>query len=252
MFGLEDRTVLVTGASRGIGRALAIGLADAGADVIVAARSRHDLEAVADDVRGRGRTCEVVEADVADVKSTAMLFETLKSRNIVADILVNNAGIEQVRASTEVDEELWDRIIDTNLKGAFFVAQHFAKVLLASNSHGSVINLGSLTSAVGVPTAAPYTSSKSGLLGMTRALSSEWSPLGIRVNAIGPGYFRTALTESFYADEGWQQSMLNSIPINRFGELDDLVGIAVFLASHASSYITGQIIYVDGGYLASI
>jgi NAD(P)-dependent dehydrogenase (short-subunit alcohol dehydrogenase family) len=165
------------------------------------------------------------------------------------DILVNNAGVEQVCASLEVEEPLWDRIVDTNLKGAFFCARAAARRM---QGEGAILNVCSLTSEVGVPTAVPYGSSKAGLLGMTRALATEWAPLGIRVNAIGPGYFRTALTEVFYQDEAWARAMLAKIPQGRFGALDDLVGAAVFLCSDAARYVTGQILYIDGGYMASI
>jgi gluconate 5-dehydrogenase len=150
-----------------------------------------------------------------------------------------------------VEPELWDRIVDTNLRAAFFTAQRFAKALIAAEREGSIINLGSLASAVGIPTAVPYTSSKSGILGMTRALASEWAPR-IRVNAIGPGYFRTAMTEGFYRTEGWQEAMLGKIPMRRFGRLEDLVGVTVFLSSDAAAYVTGEIVYVDGGTLASL
>jgi NAD(P)-dependent dehydrogenase (short-subunit alcohol dehydrogenase family) len=148
-----------------------------------------------------------------------------------------------------VSEALWDEIVDTNLKGAFFCAQAAARQMHAG---GSIINLCSLTSEIGIPTAVPYGASKSGMAGMTRALAAEWAAQRIRVNGIGPGYFRTALTEAFYADAGWQQDMLRKIPLRRFGRLDELGGAAVFLASDAASYITGQILYVDGGFLASI
>lgn len=254
-FDLGGRTALVTGASRGIGRAIARALAEAGAEVVGVARTREALAPLVAELGGLGGRCTALAADVADTASVAGLFETLAERGIVADVLVNNAGTEEVRSSIDVDEALWDRILDTNLKGAFFVARHFARALEAGGDEprrASIINLGSLTSAVGVPTATPYTASKSGLLGMTRALASEWAARGIRVNAIGPGYFRTDLTEVFYADEAWQRAMLARIPMGRFGELDDLAGTAVFLASDASAYLTGQILYVDGGYLGSI
>jgi NAD(P)-dependent dehydrogenase (short-subunit alcohol dehydrogenase family) len=168
------------------------------------------------------------------------------------DILVNNAGIEEVRPSLDVDEALWDRILDTNLKGAFFCAQAAAHAMKGAGRGGAIINLCSLTSEVGVPTAVPYGSSKSGLLGMTRALAAEWAPLGIRVNGIAPGYFRTAMTDVFFQDEAWREAMKAKIPLSRFGRLDDLVGAAIFLASDASAYVTGQCLVVDGGYLASI
>ncbi len=252
LFSLEGRTALVTGASRGIGRALAAGLAEAGADLILAARSEEALQDTAAAVRAYGRQAHVFTADVSDPESIGALFGHMDDAGLRADVLINNAGMEEVRASVDVDEALWDRILDTNLKGAFFVARHFAERLLTAGLPGAIVNTCSLTSAVGVPTAVPYTASKTGLLGMTRALSSEWSPKGIRVNGIGPGYFRTELTEVFYQDDGWRTAMLAKIPMGRFGELDDLVGACVFLTSPASAYVTGQLVFVDGGYLASI
>jgi NAD(P)-dependent dehydrogenase (short-subunit alcohol dehydrogenase family) len=191
-------------------------------------------------------------ADVRDVTAAQAAIDAAAAALGGIDILVNNAGIEEVRPSLEVDEALWDRILDTNLKGAFFCAQAAARRMKADGNSGSIINLCSLTSEVGVPTATPYGSSKTGLLGMTRALSAEWAPLGIRVNAIAPGYFRTAMTEVFYSNAAWEKAMQAKIPLQRFGQLEDLKGIAIFLAASASAYVTGQCLAVDGGYLASI
>lgn len=252
IFSLEGKYALVTGASRGIGQAIALGLAQAGASVAITARSSAGLAETERLAETQGHKVIPIEMDVSDAEACRAAVHAAADALGGLDILVNNAGVEEVRPSLDVDEELWDRILDTNLKGAFFCAQAAAKAMLATGRGGSQINICSLTSEVGVPTAVPYGSSKSGLLGMTRALSAEWAPLGIRVNGIAPGYFRTALTEQFYRDQAWQDAMRQKIPMGRFGKLDDLVGIAIFLASGASAYITGQCLAVDGGYLAAI
>jgi NAD(P)-dependent dehydrogenase (short-subunit alcohol dehydrogenase family) len=247
-FALTGKRALVTGASRGIGRVIAEGLAAAGADVAIASRSLDRLEATAEAIHALGRRAEPIAIDVSRVADcragVARATEALGG----LDILVNNAGVERVTPSLALDEDTWDMILDTNLKGAFFSAQAAARVM----DGGAILNLCSLTSERGIPTAVPYGSSKSGLVGMTRALAAEWAPLGIRVNAIAPGYFRTELTEAFYQDADWQAGMLSKIPLKRFGKLDDLVGASVFLCSDAAAYVTGVCLPVDGGTLASI
>ncbi|SEC64870.1 glucose 1-dehydrogenase [Rhodobacter sp. 24-YEA-8] len=247
LFSLAGRRALVTGASRGLGQAMALGLAKAGADLVISARSVNALEETVGLIRDAGGTVTALALDQREVRG----IEPALAGQGDIDILVNNAGVEEIRPSTEVSEALWDKIVDTNLKGAFFTTQAVAKGML-ERGRGAVINLCSLTSYVGVPTATPYGSSKSGLLGMTRALSSEWAARGVRVNAIAPGYFRTEMTEVFYQNEAWAGAMLDKIPQRRFGEGADLIGAVIFLASDASAYITGQCIGIDGGYLASI
>jgi NAD(P)-dependent dehydrogenase (short-subunit alcohol dehydrogenase family) len=251
-FSLSGRVALVTGASRGIGQAIAVALAQAGAELVLAGREPRTLEETAEAIRALGRRAQVQRLDVSDIGSIRAAFATIAEAGGGIDILVNNAGIEQVKPSLEVDEALWDRLLDTNLKGAFFCAQAAARLMSVTGRGGAILNLCSLTSEIGIPTAAPYGASKTGLLGMTRALATEWAPLGIRVNGIGPGYFRTALTEVFYENEAWQSAMLAKIPLARFGRMEDLMGAAVFLCSPAAAYVTGQVLYVDGGFLASI
>jgi NAD(P)-dependent dehydrogenase (short-subunit alcohol dehydrogenase family) len=249
IFSLVGKRALVTGASRGIGRALAEGLARAGADVAVAARTGTSLAPVVAAIAAAGRRAVPVVMDVSVVDRCAGGVADAAKALGGLDLLINNAGVEEVRPSLDVTEDLWDRIVDTNLKGAFFTAQAAARAMAGG---GAILNICSLTSEVGIATAVPYGSSKSGLLGMTRALAVEWAPLRIRVNALAPGYFRTALTEAFYADDAWQEAMLGRIPLARFGRLDDLVGAAIYLCSDASAYVTGACLPVDGGMLASL
>lgn len=251
-FSLIGKKAIVTGAGRGLGRAIASALAQAGAEIAVTSRSRALLDDVCATIRDGGGTAHPFALDVTDADACERVVTEIASEFGELHVLVNNAGTEEVRPALKVDEALWDRIVDTNLKGAFFCAQSAAHHMITTGTPGAIINVCSLASYVGIPTAVPYSSSKSGLLGMTRALSAEWARHRIRVNAIAPGYFRTAMTEVFYQTEGWQQTMLSKIPLGRFGDPADLGGTAIFLASDASAYVTGQCIAVDGGFLASI
>lgn len=248
LFSLDGKKALVTGASRGIGRAIAEGLALAGADVAVSGRNIETLASCTDAIVQMGRQAHAICMDVSDISSCRRGVAEAAAQLGGLDILVNNAGVEQICASLDVDEALWDRILDTNLKGAFFAAQAAARLMKG----GAILNICSLTSERGIPTAVPYGSSKTGLAGMTRALAVEWAALGIRVNALEPGYFRTSLTEPFYENDEWQRAMLGNIPMQRFGALNDLVGASVFLCSGAAAYITGVCLPVDGGTLASL
>jgi NAD(P)-dependent dehydrogenase (short-subunit alcohol dehydrogenase family) len=249
LFSLAGKVAVVTGASGGIGGVLAAALAEAGASVALLGRDESALAALEVALTRRGHKAIHSVADITVSGSVEAAFDRVLQRHARLDILINNAGIEEPCPSLEVSEALWDRIMATNLKGAFFCAQTAAQRMTGS---GSIINLCSLTAERGVAAAAPYSASKAGLAGLTRALATEWAARGIRVNGIAPGYFRTALTDSFFEDEDWQQSMLQKIPLRRFGRLDDLKGAAIFLCSDAAAYITGQILYVDGGCLTSL
>jgi len=251
LFDLTGRRALVTGASRGIGRTIALALAEAGADVAVSARNLEQLSETLSLVEQTGASCVALAQDVRDVGASVAAVGEAAATLGGLDILINNAGFESVRPSLDVDEALWDSIVDTNLKGAFFCARAAGRIM-AESGGGAIVNLCSLTSFVGIPTAVPYGASKTGLLGMTRALATEWAAHGIRVNAIAPGYFRTTMTEVFYEDEAWQERMLAKIPQGRFGGEGDLGGVVIFLCSDAAAYVTGHCIPVDGGYLASI
>jgi NAD(P)-dependent dehydrogenase (short-subunit alcohol dehydrogenase family) len=248
-FSLNGKTAIVTGASRGIGAALAAALSQCGASVALLGRDPQTLTVLQESLTAAGHSAMHIVADVTDVASLDGCFDRVLDTYGRLDILINNAGVEEVCSSRTVTEPLWDRILDTNLKAAFFCARAAANRMAHG---GSIVNVCSLTCEVGVPGAAAYGASKSGLASLTRTLATEWAADAIRVNGIGPGYFHTALTEPFYQDEGWQQSMLQKIPMRRFGQLEDLGGAAVFLCSDAAAYITGQIVYVDGGYLAAV
>jgi gluconate 5-dehydrogenase len=248
-FSLTGKVAVVTGAARGIGSAIAWALGRAGAAVALLGRDVDAVSARAEELNRAGLVARGYAADVEDAACTDAALERVLADMGGLDMLINNAGVEQLCASLDVTEALWDRIVGTNLKGAFFTAQAAARRMTAG---ASIINICSLTSEVGIAGAAPYGASKSGLLGLTRALATEWAERGIRVNGIGPGYFRTALTDAFYQDPEWQDTMLAKIPLRRFGRLEDLGGAAVFLCSPAAAYITGQVLYVDGGMLAAL
>jgi 2-deoxy-D-gluconate 3-dehydrogenase len=246
-FDLSGRVALVTGADRGLGQAVAIALAGAGADI--ASAGRTEPVATEKAVRALGRHFEWAEADLSTTEPVERIVGSSISALGGLDILVNNAGV--IRRSDAVDftETDWDLVIDTNLKSAFFLAQAAGRHMLA-RGRGKIVNIASMLSFQGGVRVASYTASKSGLAGLTRLLANEWAGRGVNVNAIAPGYFATDNTEALRKDETRSRDILARIPAGRWGEPSDLGGAAVFLASDASNYVHGAILPVDGGWLA--
>jgi len=247
-FDLSGRTALVTGANTGLGQAIAIGLAEAGADIIAVGRSAPTETAEAVLALGRG-----FHALAADLSTTAPIGDVVAEAVAQAgsvDILVNNAGIIRRADSLDFSEADWDAVIDTNLKSAFFLSQAVARTWVGANRGGKILNICSMLSFQGGIRVPSYTASKSGLAGLTRLLACEWAAKGINVNGIAPGYFATNNTEALRADETRNRDILARIPAGRWGDPSDLKGAAVFLASDASAYIHGTILTVDGGWMA--
>jgi NAD(P)-dependent dehydrogenase (short-subunit alcohol dehydrogenase family) len=249
LFDLSGRAAVVVGGTSGIGRTLALGLADAGADVVVTGRRAALVDAVASEIETRGRRTLRVTADVADARA----LETLRERCLEAygkiDILVCAAGVTQKVATLDMNDAEWIRIIDTNLTGTLRACQVFGREMVARKS-GRVITIASLTSFLGMFEVAAYAASKSGVAGLTRSLAVEWAPHGVTVNAILPGVFKTALNQALLESPRGQEFLMRT-PMRRFGRIDELVGAAVFLASDAASFVTGHLLAVDGGFLAS-
>ena len=248
LFNLEGRVALVTGANTGIGQALAIGFAEAGADIVAVGRSAPDETAAA--VEKLGRRLHALSADLGSTAPIAGVVADAWRLAGGVDILVNNAGIIRRADSLEFSEEDWDAVMDTNLKSAFFLAQAVARRWVEAGRGGKIINIASMLSFQGGIRVPSYTASKSGLAGLTKLLACEWASKGINVNAIAPGYFATNNTAALQADETRNRDILARIPAGRWGRPSDLAGAAIFLGSEASDYMHGAIVPVDGGWLA--
>jgi NAD(P)-dependent dehydrogenase (short-subunit alcohol dehydrogenase family) len=249
LFDLSGKTAVVAGGTSGIGRTLALGLADAGADVVVVGRRGAAVHETADAIENRGRRTLRLTADVTDRASLESVRSACVREFAHVDILVVAAGITGRVSTLAMEDDDWRRILDTNLTGTLYACQVFGALMVPRGS-GRIINVASLSSFLGFFEVAAYTASKSGVAGLTRALAVEWASAGVTVNAIVPGVFRTDLN-SHLLDSGRGQELLMRTPMRRFGQLEELVGITVFLASDAASFVTGQLIAVDGGFLAS-
>lgn len=249
-FGLDGAVAVVTGASRGIGEAIAVAFGEAGADVAVLARSRGELEDTADRVRDVGGRAVAATADVTDDDAVEAAFEATADELGDPDVLVNNAGVNPYFGrSEELDLDTWEHILAVNTTGTFRCTRAFATRVVDRDGTGAVVNIGSVGSVYGLPFQAPYTASKHAVAGLTRSLAIEWAP-DIRVNAIAPGYVKTELTAGVRDNESIREDLLADIPHDRFADPEEVAGPAVYLASDAAGYVTGAIHAVDGGMTA--
>jgi gluconate 5-dehydrogenase len=246
LFDLSGRTAVVTGASRGLGLTFARALARAGADVAITSRTRASLEGPRGELEALGRRVVPLELDVRDEASIRTAVDAAHAALGTIDILVNNAGCNIRKPAIDVTWEDWNTILDTNLRGPFFVAQAVARHMIPRR-YGRIINIGSVTSVAGYAGLGPYGASRGGIKQLTMSLADDWGPHNITVNCLAPGWFKTKQNEVMYQDQTWVEYLVDRIPLKRPGAYEDLEGAIVFLASDASAYVTGQTLLVDGG-----
>jgi gluconate 5-dehydrogenase len=251
LFSLDGKVALITGSSRGLGLVLARGLGQAGAHVIINGRNEDDLLHAAESLQAEGLSATPCVFDVTDKTQIHTRIGELEEAGIQIDVLINNAGVHLRGDLAEIEFLVWQEVLNTNLTGAFLAAQRVVKGMIARKS-GKIINICSLMSELGRPTTGTYAASKGGLKMLTRAMAVDWAQHNIQVNGIGPGYFLTAMTRVLAEDKAFDAWYKNRTPARRWGNPHELIGTAIFLASEASSFINGQIIYVDGGLLASM
>jgi gluconate 5-dehydrogenase len=246
-FDLDGRTAVVTGASRGLGRQMACALARHGADMVLTSRDPKGCAETQAEVESMGRRAVALVLDVRDRSSIEEFAEAAMAAAGRIDILVNNAGCNVRKPAVEVSWDDWNLVVDTNLRGPFFVAQEVARRSMIPNRYGRIVNIGSVTSVNGYAGLAPYSGSRGGIKQLTMSLADDWGVHGITVNCLAPGWFRTEQNKVLYEDREWVEYLSDRIPLKRPGRPGDLDGAVVFLASDASAYVTGQILLVDGG-----
>ena len=249
-FSLKGKTAVVIGASRGLGQGMARALAEAGADLALVARTISSLDELAEEVRGLNRKCLILPNDVSKASEIQIMVNRVIEAFGKIDILINSQGTQVRKPAFEMTEQDWDGLMSVNLKSVFFSCQAVGREM-TKQGKGKIINIASLTSVIGLPNISIYGASKGGVAQLTKALAVEWAPHHINVNAVLPGYYKTALTEDLFKNEEKAKWVLSRIPLGRTGLPEDLAGTVVFLSSEASDYITGQIIPVDGGWLSS-
>jgi NAD(P)-dependent dehydrogenase (short-subunit alcohol dehydrogenase family) len=250
LFSLEGRVAVVTGGTSGIGRAMALGLADAGADVVATGRREQQVNEAATEIEARGRKSLRIPSDVGDRASLEKLLAATLEAFDKVDILVNCAGIIKRTPTLDLSEEEWNNILNTNLTGTLRASQIFGRHMI-ERGYGRIVNIASLNSFVALTEVAAYAASKAGVAQLTRSLAVEWSKKGVTVNAIAPGVFRTDINAKLLDSTARGQELLMRTPMGRFGKTEELVGAAIYLASDASSFVTGEVLVVDGGFLAS-
>jgi len=246
LLDLTGKAAVVTGTSRGLGQYLGRALAKAGADLVITSRKKEDLMPFKAEIEGLGRKAVPLQLDVTDYDSIQRMAEGAVAAYGKIDILVNNAGCNRRKPALDVTWEDWNVIVNTNLRGTFFVAQAVARHMIPRR-YGRIINIGSVTCVFGYAGMAPYCASRGGVKQLTMSLADDWGPHGITVNCLAPGWFKTAQNAALYEDKEWVEYICDRIPLKRPGQPNDLDGTVVFLASDASEYITGQTLLVDGG-----
>ena len=251
LFDLTGRRALITGSSMGIGFALARGLAQAGAQIVLNARDAARLEAAAETLRAEGALVDTLPFDVTDPGAVRAAIDGYEAADGPIDILVNNAGMQHRAPLEDFPPEAFDRLMRTNVNSAFYVGQAVARHMIGRGA-GRIINIASVQTALARPGIAPYTASKGAVKMLTKGMAIDLGPFGINVNAIGPGYFKTELNARLVADEHFSQWLVNRTPSRRWGDVEDLAGAAVFLASDASRFVNGHVLYVDGGVTATL